>query len=408
MIRSGLVNQQKGGGFEKGYPHQRDNNPRDRLLRPYVDGFDTGIGVRSDLKQIVPEPVSYEKIFGKKTSPDERLFLLRMAQKGVSKTIQTLGKAGLAGKPTIEAPPLPVNNEYVEEPAIGDVPDIPTKTETFEDADYEMVQASEPVFLKDELMAQDVVEPPVHQETFDEQMLADEIWVKQEPIVEHKEHLHMSDDVIVFTENSFGGNVQIPTTEPELQIAPQVETQTLKAVQINGIGPRYQTDSNRLKAIQQRARMESFDANRTIGPMREQISRWKTTEERMEEKRKKKKEKEKEARRSTEMRGRDYGKLPAPEEQLFASLPEPSVEKEAIPKPKKVLPKKGEIKKKEAGKRKSSRPTSQKTVQINSVKNIILKLTKKEEELKKKGKKLPNNQFLALMKAEKELAQLLK
>ena len=110
MIRSGLVNNRRGGGFEEGYPHQRDNTPRDEIVRPYVDGIDTGMGTRSDLKQIIPKPVSYNQIFGKKTTPDERLYLLRMVQKGM-----VSASATKTGMPPVSPPPLPTQAPTVVE-----------------------------------------------------------------------------------------------------------------------------------------------------------------------------------------------------------------------------------------------------------------------------------------------------
>ncbi len=102
MIRSGLTNQRKGGGFERGYPHQRDNTPRDEILRPYVDGFDTGFGPPTP-KQIIPKPVAYSKIFSKKVTPDERLYLLKLVQKGVSQ----MDSSRAQGRPNLESVPLP-------------------------------------------------------------------------------------------------------------------------------------------------------------------------------------------------------------------------------------------------------------------------------------------------------------
>ena len=92
MIRSGLVNQRKGGGFEEGYFHQRDNTPRDEVMRPYVDGFDTGMGKPTDFSFVVPKPVSYSNIFSKTITPDERIYLLKMVQMGVKRIGDQLEK----------------------------------------------------------------------------------------------------------------------------------------------------------------------------------------------------------------------------------------------------------------------------------------------------------------------------
>jgi hypothetical protein len=82
MIRSGLVNTKRLGGFEEGYPHQRDNQPRDETIRPYVQGNDTPIGAASDFTRIMPVAINYHKIFGKTLTPDERMYILREVQQG--------------------------------------------------------------------------------------------------------------------------------------------------------------------------------------------------------------------------------------------------------------------------------------------------------------------------------------
>ncbi len=87
MIRSGLVNQRMGGGFEKGYPHEKGST--NETLRPYVDGFDTGYGTRSDF-QTVALPVTYANIFSKKLTADERLYIVRQVQQGRLKDMQGL------------------------------------------------------------------------------------------------------------------------------------------------------------------------------------------------------------------------------------------------------------------------------------------------------------------------------
>jgi hypothetical protein len=81
MIRSGLVNQRRGGGFEKGYPgeYKPDNTT---IVRPYVDTIDKGLGARSDISQVAPLAVSYDKIFGKTLSPDERMYIVREIEQG--------------------------------------------------------------------------------------------------------------------------------------------------------------------------------------------------------------------------------------------------------------------------------------------------------------------------------------
>lgn len=420
MIRSGLANQQRGGGFEKGYPHQRDNTPRDEILRPYVDGFDTGMGKPSNFEVLVAKPVSYNQIFGKKTTPDERLYLLKMVQKGIKSSVAEMGK----GLPKLSPPSLPRGKKLGEPPQEPyNPPMVPEGAEPDEVPLPDMIMEDEADLeedlLDDELMAQDVVEPVIHQETFDEQMDADESWIDNtgwvnEPVVQSTNHKHTTEDDIdvILMENSFGGDVAISIVEPVLEVVPEISvSETAKEIRVNGIGPRRNTDSNRLRMIQQKARSEMFSQSRNVGPMREEISRWKTSGERMGEKEAKKKVADKKARQEAQMRGRDYGKLgaPTPTEMLGA----PTVEKLEEPVNEKKIPRVGAAKKvaKKVSKgiRKSERvATSQKMVEINNLKLIISKLSKKEELLKKKGQKLSNNQFKVLMKAEKDLAKLLK
>jgi hypothetical protein len=411
MIRSGLVNNRKGGGFQDGYPHQRDNTPRDEIVRPYVDGIDTGMGARSDLKQIVPKPVSYNQIFGKTTTPDERLYLLKMVQKGMVTAPETK-----TGRPTVSAPPLPTRVESTDESSTvveeDTMPNLMMESDVEEDEEVQedMLQGD---MLLDEMRAQDVVEPVIHQNTLDEDMLANETWTQNvdwevTPVVLPHKHSGEDDVDVVLTENNFGGGLEISTVEPSLEIVPEIKNDIVsQEIRINGIGPRRNTDSNRLKAIQQKARSEMFSQSRTIGPMREQVSRWKSTDERMEEKGKKKKKSDKKARAENLMRGRDYGKLGAPSTQMLEEPVQPVAQPVA---PKKIEPKKSKKdvpKRKPVGVRKSERVTSQRTVKINNLKLIILKLTKKEEALKKQGKKLSNNQFKVLFHAEKDLKKLL-
>jgi hypothetical protein len=374
------------------------------------------MGTRSDIKQVIPKAVSYNQIFGKKTTPDERLYLLKMVQKGMKSSPEM--KTGL---PSVSPPPLPTANMNDTPRQPYNPPNVPEGVELEEQLmpdllmeDEEDVEEAEDL-LQDELMAQDVVEPVVHQSTLDEEMEANEAWTENvdfviTPVVLPHKHSDADDVDVVLTENSFGGGVNISAIEPTLEIVAEVKAdETTKQITMNGIGPRMHTDSNRLKAIQQKARNEMFSQSRTIGPMREQVSQFKTTDERMSEKEKKKIAADKKARGENFMRSRDFGKLGvAPKTEMLDAVPEkikPIV-------PEKIKPMKAEKKaaaRKPTGIRKSERiGTSKKVVEINNLKLIILKLTKQEAELKKKGKKLSNNRFKVLLNAEKKLAELLK
>lgn len=109
MIKSGLVNQKRGGGFEQGYPSQKYPKGRDEFIRPYVNNSDPTILRKSEFsdpmayKAITPSPVQYNDIFRKKPTPDERLYILKQIQQGLDKVQKgILGK--IPGAPTVAVP----------------------------------------------------------------------------------------------------------------------------------------------------------------------------------------------------------------------------------------------------------------------------------------------------------------
>jgi hypothetical protein len=114
MIKSGLVNQKRGGGFEQGYPSQKYPKGRDEFIRPYVNNSDPTILRKSEYsdpmayKAITPSPVQYNDIFSKKPTPDERLYILKQIQQGLDKVQKgLLGKipgAPVVGVPSATAP----------------------------------------------------------------------------------------------------------------------------------------------------------------------------------------------------------------------------------------------------------------------------------------------------------------
>lgn len=74
MIKSGLVNQKRGGGFEKGYPQQEYPKGKVEVVRPYVADDKTILKKSAysspmDYKAITPSPVDYNDIFAKKATP---------------------------------------------------------------------------------------------------------------------------------------------------------------------------------------------------------------------------------------------------------------------------------------------------------------------------------------------------
>jgi hypothetical protein len=259
-------------------------------------------------------------------------------------------------------------------------------------------------------MAEEVVYAPPHEETYDEEMQNVQEWIEQAPVVNaESKSSHDEDDILVLGENSFGGDVMITQAEPTLEIAPVIKVETQKEITINGLGPRRHTDSNRLKVIHQSARQNAFNANRTQVPEREKVAQWKTREERLGRQLKLAEKRSSQARQEQMMRNRDYGKIKGADVQdefkeSFKALPAP-VETTGAPQPKKITPPSKTPLHKSARK---SGGTAQRIVEINNLKRTILTFTQKEADLKKKGRKLNNRQFLALHNAEKALADLLK
>lgn len=109
MIKSGLVNQKRGGGFEQGYPSQKYPKGRDEFIRPYVNNSDPTILRKSEYsdpmayKAVTPSPIQYNDIFRKKPTPDERLYILKQIQQGLDKVQKgILGK--IPGGPVVAVP----------------------------------------------------------------------------------------------------------------------------------------------------------------------------------------------------------------------------------------------------------------------------------------------------------------
>jgi hypothetical protein len=107
MIKAGLVNTKRGGGFEKGYPQQDYPKGRHEIVRPYVADDKTileksAYSTPADYKAITPSPVNYNDIFAKKATPDERLYILKQIQQGLDKI-----QKGILGKIPVSGPPVP-------------------------------------------------------------------------------------------------------------------------------------------------------------------------------------------------------------------------------------------------------------------------------------------------------------
>jgi len=146
MIHSGLVNQRRGGGFERGYPNQRVNHPRDQEVRPWVSGFDLPVMEKSQYatpsapegssKVGVPVKASaqvfYNDIFGKSLSPSGKYYLSQLVKRvvrggglGGGGTDGGGGPGGMGGPqrptgPNIPPPgQLPIPGAPVEAPGGG-------------------------------------------------------------------------------------------------------------------------------------------------------------------------------------------------------------------------------------------------------------------------------------------------
>ena len=141
MIHSGLVNQRRGGGFEKGYPNQRVNHPRDQEIRPWVSGFDLPVMEKSQYatpsapegtsKVGVPVKASaqvfYNDIFGKSLSPSAKYYLSLLVKRvarggnlGGGGTDGGGGPGGMGGPQRPTGPSVPPPGQLP-------VPGVPTE-----------------------------------------------------------------------------------------------------------------------------------------------------------------------------------------------------------------------------------------------------------------------------------------
>lgn len=169
MIKSGLV-KQKRAQFEQGFPHQINLTPRDEVVRPYVALGDPIVGPKSsfssplEYKAITPSPVDYNDIFGKKTSPDERLYMLRQIQQGFDKV-----QRGIIGRvPPNTTPPAEPDTAPTSTPAPIEPPAMMPPTnegvvsampEMLAETDEEEFFSSPEDLFEQEELAVDVVGP---------------------------------------------------------------------------------------------------------------------------------------------------------------------------------------------------------------------------------------------------------
>lgn len=192
MIRSGLANVQKAGYV--GYPHERDPNARNDIARPFVSVGDVTVLKKSDYSDplanpiTVPAPIMYNDIFAKRTTSDERVYVLKQIQQGLEKI-----QKGILGKDSqqVKPPPLPRQpGQVILLPQAGSpsIPTVPGST-TDNPVDPVPVDASpipgllidSPIEdgnnLEEEEEAQDVVSNPPAAPTMTEQERAAEEWL---------------------------------------------------------------------------------------------------------------------------------------------------------------------------------------------------------------------------------------
>ena len=428
MIRSGLTNVRK-ARFEEGFPHQRDT-AREIVTRPYVQKEDNNIPQPVDKSPpiMVPSPVVYNDIFGKRTTPDERLYILKQIQQGVKKIA-----ASLTDKPGLQPLPKPtpgvgnaMNRQPGQEPPpSGGLPGEATvpsdvavppvnnaATEHYSDIDPANIPLPESgsTVYDEEMEAADVVENSVM--THDP--LIDDV-----DMVAVERTFDNTEMPLIFTENNFNS---VRPAEAYEYVEPVVEEQessiVMKEEQINGVGPRLRTDGARLKIIHQEKRIAKFDENRNFDIGREPVSRWKTAQERSDEKLEKLRIKQQQAR--IKMYDREFDMDPIKKlgyvkrEALPASIKETKTEalpapiketkKEALPAP--IKETKKEIPSKKAGVSKKGSQNNAKDILRRQYTKTIKRFQQMEAKLKAQGKELSNRQFKILYDTERALADL--
>jgi len=243
MIRSGLVNQRKGGGFEEGYPHERDaRNIYD--IRPYVDSTDTGFQKPSDFSIIIPKAVSYAHIFSKKLTPSEKVFLARQVKRGLKRAARTVRKVYTGKGEFDEAKPLPDSTEYGEEtppPKEHSLRQVLDSQDAAWETEYELRND----LYKEELEAEDVVYPTPPQETFAEMEDAEMAWENREMstdvVMDRKSP--KSDDIAITKQNSFGGKmIRVKKRRAEKYIPSALKS--AQSIRENGVGPRVRKEKS--------------------------------------------------------------------------------------------------------------------------------------------------------------------
>lgn len=262
MITSGLVNQKRGGGFQKGYPHERDPHPNEEFIRPYVAEDKTILTPSSfskpqKYKAVVPAPVEYNHIFGKKTTADERLYILKQIQQGLEK----VEKGILAAPPRTGVPPTIPTTETQgpQQPTIPLDPNPPDPNFTApltQPEDQPMVEDTpDTVGIDDEAaalmieqeIAYGVVEDrPKVMDTSDEKILGfshmHQIDIQPEKKSTLGFNMHYGPTVDVFPEFTTGDPAHLIEYFGPKTAQIQFETEIKQDIKVNGTGPRRKDD----------------------------------------------------------------------------------------------------------------------------------------------------------------------
>lgn len=265
MITSGLVNQKRGGGFQKGYPHERDPHPNEEFIRPYVAEDKTILTPSSfskpqKYKAVVPAPVEYNHIFGKKTTADERLYILKQIQQGLEK----VEKGILAAPPrTGVPPPIPTTEtQGPQQPTIPLDPNPPDPNFTapltqpedqpmVEDTpDTDGIDDEAAALVKEEEISYDVVEDRSKvMDTSDEKILGfshmHQIDIQPEKKSTLGFNMHTGPTVDVFPEFTTGDPAHLIEHFGPKTAQIQFETEIKEDIKVNGTGPRSRRKDDR-------------------------------------------------------------------------------------------------------------------------------------------------------------------
>lgn len=240
MIKSGLVNRRLGGGFEEGFPHERDGR-NSVLIRPYVDSNDTGYAEPSDFSIIIPKPVSYAQIFAKELTPSERAYMAKQLKRGFKR--QRIKRKVYEKDDTVLEPDAPDTPEI--EPGQEPEPKKELALELEGDDNWEKEwelrnELNNEMSNGAEKESYNIVYPTPHEETYAEEERAEKMWedrvidTEMTDVVENR-HTHTSnDDIVMDSVHEFGGGT-IPKVVSKVKTVSK--SQITNTIQSNGVGP---------------------------------------------------------------------------------------------------------------------------------------------------------------------------